>query len=257
MSALHLNQINKRLETQIFAHIDMSDQREGTVSFEDMKRSRALAAYIVHHFTDCKPEEAARSVVDGSGDNGIDAIYFHESEEKLYVVQSKWIKDGKGEPDNGSVKKFISGIEDLLSQNFDRFNERVKTRQQEINVALDIPSLKVVVVLVHSGNADLSEISKRDFGDLEADTNDARETLDWVVVNQARLHVSLTEDLNSPITVEIPIQYWGKVQEPTYAIYGMVAASDLGRIWQEHKDRLVAKNLRGALGDSDVNKEIR
>lgn len=257
MAVLHLNQISKRIETQIFSHLDMSDQRAGTNAFDDMQRSRALAAYIVHHFTDCKPEVAALSVVDGSGDNGIDAIYFHELEEKLYLVQSKWIKDGKGEPDNGSVKKFTAGIRDLLGQNFERFNSKIQRREQEINVALGVPALKVVVVLVHSGNADLSEISTRDFADLEAEINDVSETLSWKVVNQASLYVSLTDDLNSPITVEIPIEHWGKIQEPRQAIYGMVSASDLGQIWQNHKDRLVAKNLRGALGDSDVNKEIR
>lgn len=257
MSTLHLNQINKRLETQISSHIDMNDQRPGTSQFDDMRRSRALAAYIVHHFTDCAPEEAAKSVVDGSGDNGIDAIYFHELEEKLYLVQSKWIKDGKGEPDNGSIKKFAAGIRDLLGLNFERFNSRIQTREREINVALGIPGLKVVVVLVHSGNADLSDVSKRDLTDLEDEINDVSETLTWQAVNQSRLYLSLTEDLNSPITVEIPIEHWGKIQEPRQAIYGMVSASDLGLIWQNNKDRLVAKNLRGALGDSDVNKEIR
>ena len=88
----------------------MSDQRIASETFEDIQRSRALAAYMVHHLTACSPEDAAGSIVDGGDDNGLDAIYFHEPEETLYIVQSKWIKDGKGEPDNGSVKKFCSGF---------------------------------------------------------------------------------------------------------------------------------------------------
>lgn len=250
-------QINRRLETLIFPHVDMSDQKIGTSTHDEMRRSRALAAYIIHHFSACSPADAAASLVDGGGDNGIDAIYFHEIEEKLYIVQSKWISDGRGEPDNASVKKFTAGIRDLVGLNFDRFNEKIKKRINEIDAALDIPTLQIIVVLVHTGNANISDISNRDLKDLEDYLNDVSETLTYTVVNQRQLHLSLTEDLNSPITVELPVYSWGKVQDPKNAIFGMVAASDLGQIWVDYKDRLVAKNLRGALGDSEVNKEIR
>ena len=63
--------------------------------------------------------------------------------------------------------------------------------------------------------------------------------------------------MNSPITAEIAVHYCGKVQEPRYAIYGQVCAADLAKVWAEHKDKLMAKNLRGSLGDTDVNTEIR
>lgn len=235
----------------------MSDQKIASETFEDIQRSRALAAYMVHHLTACSPEDAAGSIVDGGDDNGLDAIYFHEPEETLYIVQSKWIKDGKGEPDNGSVKKFCSGVSDLLSQSYDRFNKKVQEKSGEIDEVLGIPSVKITVVLVHTGASDLSPISTRDFNDLDKETNDASDVLSWTVVNQKRLHLSLTEDLNSPVTVELPIQNWGKLEEPQKAIFGTVAASDLGQIWLDFKDRLLAKNLRGALGDSDVNKEIK
>ena len=257
MSALHLRQIEKKLQTLLYPLINMSDQRIASETFEDIQRSRALAAYMVHHLTACSPEDAAGSIVDGGDDNGLDAIYFHEPEETLYIVQSKWIKDGKGEPDNGSVKKFCSGVSDLLSQSYDRFNKKVQEKSGDIDEVLGIPSVKITVVLVHTGASDLSPISTRDFNDLDKETNDASDVLSWTVVNQKRLHLSLTEDLNSPVTVELPIQNWGKLEEPQKAIFGTVAASDLGQIWLDFKDRLLAKNLRGALGDSDVNKEIK
>ncbi len=257
MSALHLHQIEKKLQAILYPLIDMGDQKIGSHTFDDVLRSRALAAYIVHHLTACVPEAAATSIVDGGDDNGLDAIYFHEAEETLYVVQSKWIKDGRGEPDNGSVKKFCAGVSDLLGQSYSRFNKKVQDKSSEIDEALGIPSLKVSVVLVHTGASEISVVSSRDFSDLETETNDASDVLSWTVINQRRLHLSLTEDLNSPVTVELPIQNWGKIEEPRKAIFGTVTASDLGQLWLDFKDRLVAKNLRGALGDSDVNKEIR
>jgi AIPR protein len=257
MSTLHLTQISRKVEVTIGQLIDMSDQNATATNFNDIKRSRALAAYITHHLSGCEPAEAAQSIVDGGNDNGVDAIYFHEQEEKLYIVQSKWIKDGKGEPDNGSIKKFCTGVQDLLAGSFDRFNEKVQRKASEIDNVLGIPTLRVVAVLVHTGTSPLSEISTRDFRDLANDINDPTEIFEWVVIDQGQLHTSLTEDLNSPITIEIPIRYWGKIQQPEEAIYGTVAASDAGQLWIDYKDRLVAKNLRSSLGDSDVNKEIR
>ena len=257
MSALHLRQIDKKLQTLLYPLIDMKDQKQGTVQFDDVVRSRALAAYIVHHLTDCTPLEAAESVVDGSGDNGLDAVFFHDSEETLYLVQSKWFKDGIGEPDNGSVKKFTAGVKDLISQDYERFNEKLQKRRDEIDEILGIPTLKIAIILVHSGASDLSALSVRDLDDLEREINDASDALSWMAVNQKRLHQSLTEDINRPVTIEFPIQYWGKLEDPKYAIFGMVTATDLGQAWLDNRDRLVAKNLRGSLGDTDVNREIK
>lgn len=172
-------------------------------------------------------------------------------------MQSKWIHDGRGEPDNASVKKFASGIRDLLSLNLDRFNEKVNMRQEEISGLLGNAGVQIIAILVYSGNAELSIHSLRDFKDLLEEVNDAGDILSWRPLNQALLHQSLTEDLNSPITADIAIHYWGKVQEPRYAIYGQVSADELAKVWLEHKDRVVTKNLRGALGDTEVNNEIR
>lgn len=257
MSIIHINQIRKRLDTLFKTAIDMSDQKSGTKTHEDMLLSRSLAAYAIHHLAGCDALDAAASVIDGTNDNGIDAIYFDESETKLYLVQAKWIHDGRGEPDNASVKKFIAGIHDLLSLNLDRFNEKVVDRQDEIGNILGNAGLQIIAILVHTGNAETSTHSLRDFDDLLKDVNDASEILSWIPLNQALLHKSLTEDLNSPITADIAIHYWGKVQEPRYAIYGQVAAADLAKVWLDYKDRVLAKNLRGALGDTDVNTEIR
>ena len=79
--------------------------------------SRALAAYTAHHLIGMKPSVAVTTIVDGYNDNGIDVIAFDESQAKLLLVQSKWSKEGKSEPDNGAVKKFVSGVRDLLSMN--------------------------------------------------------------------------------------------------------------------------------------------
>ncbi len=257
MSIVHINQIKNRLEKLFAGCVDMSDQKHGTESYKSMLLSRSLAAYAVYHFAECTPEDAANSLIDGADDNGIDAVYFDENELKLYLVQSKWIHDGRGEPDNASIKKFTSGIRDLLSLNLDRFNGKVLDRSDEISNALSNAGLQIMSILVHTGTGELSVHSKRDFKDLLDEVNDASEILEWRSINQGLLHQSLTVDLNSPITASIAIRSWGKVQEPRFAIYGQVCATDLAKLWIANKERIVAKNLRGALGETDVNIEIR
>lgn len=257
MSIIHVNQIRKKLETLFQEHMDMSDQKIDSKSYFDMFLSRSLAAYTVHHLAGCDAIDAAKSIVDGGDDNGIDAVYYDDSEAKLYLVQSKWIHSGIGEPDNGSVKKFIAGIHDLLSLNLDRFNKKIIKRQEEISSFMSNPNLQIIAVLAFTGNSELSELSTRDFDDLLENVNDPSEMINWRSLNQGLLHKSLTEDLNSPIAADIAIHYWGKVQEPKYAIYGQVNVAEIAKIWLDHKDRVVAKNLRSALGDTDVNNEIR
>jgi hypothetical protein len=81
--------------------------------------SRALAAYAIHKLSGCSLDDAAASVVDGEGDGGVDAIYYAASTSLLWVVQSKFFSDGRGEPDLGSVTKFKTGLENLLQGKFE------------------------------------------------------------------------------------------------------------------------------------------
>jgi hypothetical protein len=259
MSIIHVNQLKARLKSLFSDQIDLSDcQGKSADEIETHFLSRALAAYAVHHLIGVPPHEAAGTIVDGFQDNGIDAIAFDESQSKLLLVQSKWSKDGNGEPDNGSVKKFVGGIRDLLSMNFDRFNAKVQSRVDEIEAILSSPTTKIVAILAHTGTSKLSMPSQRDFDDLKAEVNDAGEILEVEVLNQAKLHKSLTESLNNPIAANLTLRYWGKREAPSLAFYGQICASDLAKLWAEHKERLLAKNLRGSLGEnSDVNAEIR
>jgi len=39
------------------------------------------------------------------------------------------MRDGKGEPENGDVKKYLSGIKDLFNLSFDRFNSKTSSER--------------------------------------------------------------------------------------------------------------------------------
>lgn len=258
MSKVHIGQIRKRLVDLFENKIDMSDQKNGSEIFEDVFHSRSLAAYAIYHLSGCQPELAAKAITDGGGDNGIDAIYYDSSENKIYIVQSKWIKNGVGEPDNASIKKFIAGVKDLLDLDFSRFNSKINEMSVSLSAAIETVGNQIVLALVHTGSSELSEISRRDFSDLLSEINDINdEAISYQAINQKLLHKSLTDDLSSPISTDLVLKYWGKVQDPHKAFYGQISALEVGQLWVEHGERLVAKNLRGSLGSTDVNDGIK
>src|SRR5688572_21911056 len=106
MSVIHLNQIKNRIVTLFDGRIALDDVRSTGHDRESNFLTRALAAYAIHHLSNADVETCAAAIVDGGDDNGLDAIHLDDAEKRMYLVQSKWIHDGKGEPANGEVKKF-------------------------------------------------------------------------------------------------------------------------------------------------------
>jgi hypothetical protein len=47
-----------------------------------------------------------------------------------YLVQSKWIHGGSGEPDNGDIKELVAGIKDLFNLLFERFNDKIQAKRE-------------------------------------------------------------------------------------------------------------------------------
>jgi len=258
MSILHVNQIKNHITRLFVDLIDMSDAGRPGPDYDNQFLTRALAAYSIHYLSGADPSNAGQSITDGGGDNGIDAIFYHESERQLYLVQSKWIHDGSGEPPNGEIKKFISGVTDLFNMRFERFNNKVKSKQAIIEQVLNDPQSTYNIVVAYTGINPLSIPSQRDLDDLRAEMNDASEVLTNTVLGQASLHGSLTARLaGEPIDVDLSLKYWGKKDSPHLAFYGQLAAPIIADWWAKYGDRLFARNLRSLLGDTDVNTEMR
>lgn len=259
MSIIHVTQIKSHLINVFTDRIDLSDITDvrDETQRQNFFLTRALAAYSILYLADVSPEIAGQSVTDGSLDNGIDAIFYDDRKKVLYIAQSKWIHNGIGEPENGDVKKFISGIEDLLNLSLDRFNDKVKAKEAIIKKALEDPSTKCEIILVYTGINDLSDLSSRDFADFIGEMNDASEVVHFSVLNQKPLHTSLTSGISGePINLTIGIKQWGMVQEPFKAFYGQVNGAEISAWWEKYRTRLFAKNIRDLLGDTEVNQEI-
>ena len=259
MSVIHVGHIKTHVKRLFDTHIDLKDvQNAPTEQQEDFFYTRALSAYAVHFLSGAPIEAAARSVTDGGDDNGLDAIYFDESSRRLYLVQSKWIKSGSGEPDNGDIKKFVAGVHDLFNLQFDRFNAKVQALQSTIEKALEDPNTRFEVVIAYTGVNSLAEPSRRDLEDLTKEMNDTSEVLFTTVLNQAQLHNSLAASASGePINLQIGLKEWGHKPNPHEAFYGQITAQHIAEWWAKYRTRLFARNIRSILGETDVNAEIR
>jgi hypothetical protein len=263
MSIIHVNQIATKVEELFSEHINVDDMNVNDPEFKTKLLTRCLAAYAVYRVGDASEVDSADSIVDGGDDNGIDAIHYSTITKRMIIVQSKWSKKGVGEPDSGDIRKFKDGVVDLFNLEFDRFNNKVKSKQASIEKALTDYDTKFDIVIIHTGNQLLSKHSQRVMDDLLQEMNETGdENKEDILVchqlNQGVVHSSLASGVEGePIDLEVGLSQWGKVDEPQSAFYGMIAGEEVASWWESNGKRLFAKNIRQMLGTTEVNEEIR
>jgi hypothetical protein len=258
MSLLHVNQISNHL-TEAFSNlIDLSDQSNSTEeNRKNFLLTRSLAAYSIKYHAHIDESTSAQSVTDGSNDNGIDAIYYDENEKVLFISQSKWMHDGKGEPSLGDIKKFLDGIKDLFNFQFDRFNGKIQLKQNCIQNAIRDPNTRYQIIIAYTGINDLAEPASRDLNDFLEEMNDASEMVYISIFNQRKIHASLLSNVSGQaIDLEINLKSWGRLTDPFKSYYGQVNGADIFNWWSNHRTFLFRSNIRGILGDTQVNSEI-
>ncbi|MFZ6181207.1 AIPR family protein [Nannocystis pusilla] len=258
MSVLHLKHIEKHLGDLFRELIHLEDGEASTPSQRrSVFLSRALAAFGIKILSGASESDSAHSVIDGFGDNGIDAIYADRSAGMLYIIQSKWHESGKGSIERGELQKFLKGVQDLLQCKFDRFNTKAQLLTDGVDQLLSTMGCRVVLSIIHSGNQELSAIAKRDVEDLVKELNDPTDIVSFEELNQRRIYEALSIALDgSPVSLDVTLQDWGKMDEPYRAFYGKVNAAQICEWWEKYRDRILAKNIRRFLPNTSINKAI-
>lgn len=251
MSIVHINQISARIQDLFKSHLDLSDIRVNDKQKDEKIITRCLAAFAVYNSLEVTAQQAAESVVDGGDDNGIDALFYSSTNKKMVIVQSKWSKDGLGEPESASVSKFCTGVRDLFNLKFDRFNEKIKRKQNEIELALGEYDIKYELIFIDTCTApNLAIHSNRNIEDLLNEMNNigdanAENLVSFYRLNQSIVHSSLAQSAgNAAIDIELGLINWGPVNEPFKAYYGMVSGNEIVQWWKNFNVRLFEKNIR-------------
>lgn len=252
MSIVHLQQIKSNILKQFQPLIDMQDNPHG--QNEDALLSRALAAYVVSKQGKTPLQIAADSVVDGTGDNGIDAIHFDDQSKSLLIVQAKWDKDGSGSVDVASIHKFLHGVRDLFATKFEKFNTRLRSKKDVLLKALEDTETRIFLILAYTGTQPLAREPLSAVDEFLEEINNPVEVVNFLPLNQGSLYRALAEGAQGePITVELALQEWGQTREPYEAYYGLVSATDIAGWRTEFGDRLFSSNIRVFLGPNEIN----
>lgn len=127
MSIIHVGHVKTHVKRLFDTHIDLKDaQNAPAEQQEDFFYTRALSACAVH-FSLRRIGRRGGAFSDRWWWRQWDLMHLlRESSRRLYLVQSKWIKSGNGERDNGKVKKFVARNLDLFDLQFHRFNAKVR-----------------------------------------------------------------------------------------------------------------------------------
>lgn len=87
--------------------------------FEYPNDSQAYTHWFLDGYFNFSTEYIQEIIIDGSGDNGIDAIIYNEEQETLAVIQTKFpgnVKNIDGEMEQTEISKTIRGVEALLGR---------------------------------------------------------------------------------------------------------------------------------------------
>ncbi len=255
MTALHIKQIATVIQRDYGPQLNLDDTAERPATERNAAMlSRGLAAMAVRYVTGCDIAEAASSVIDGFGDNGIDAVAVDETGLQVVVVQAKWHDRGNKNIDLGEAHKFLAGLKALTNLDFDRFNDKLSPMAVGVEEVLSEPGSKIALVVVSTGPSRLSNEVGQAFEDVCAELNEPGDIAGLTVLGLSDIYRFLTESIDGTgLNLDITLEQWGMLSEPYEAFYGTVSATAVGGWYEQHGDRLFDRNIRRALGGTSVN----
>lgn len=217
--------------------------------------TRGIAGLALMAFTGCGFQDAANSIVDGGGDNGIDAIYYDSYTNAVYFVQSKWSGDGKKTIDEAAAHKLKHGVQKLLDLDFEGFNENIKKKKSILDKITNDASVKIFLCPAYNSNNALSNSVKSILSEYISSINDGDDIMCLSVANQSKIY-EVASKTRGPVNEDVVIRNWTKIVNNKPLYYGQIAASDLAALFEKHQDSLFIPNIRAFKGDTDVNNMI-
>lgn len=254
-SRIQASHISAELHRRFDGLIDMSDvSAANSYQRESHFLTRAQAAFSLVMNAQVADEIAASSVTDGTGDNGIDAVWVDKANSVIWLVQSKWHEGGTKTLGKGDALAVIKGLRDLTETTRDRFNSKFESHWPAIEAALADPDFRVRVLITHTGPSDLADEVEQPFSDVAEEWNEVGETLLVVsVVGLPEMHQFVRKGAVAQIDIEMVLENWGVVSEPFRAYYGVASAADVASWFNDWGNTLFDRNLRSALGVTAVN----
>lgn len=251
---LQERQIRKRLEEDFEPYIDMSDSAHHNAEEQaKIRTSRALAAMSIAANAKIPVDEACASVVDESGDAGIDAIGLALAKGEVYVVQAK---TSPGAPSPTEVMKFTRGIRLFLDWDWEHLGLKARRRRSEFEDALE-GDVRIIAVFSYLGPQVANEDAHLDSGKLTKEVNSSGDILDFRYegLRENYEHRNIANGLASP-DYELAFDRWVTMSDYRSEIMGIVAGDQLASMVEMFNERLFDKNIRAILKSTETNENL-
>ena len=253
MSTILANRVKNHITTSIRDVLDLSDCNND----EEKILSRGLASIALSGLTGLKYNEISKYITDGSKDNGIDAVYYDPSRNKLFLIQAKWSNKGTSTIATGDLRKFIAGTYDLLNEEWGKFNEKFKAISTEISKGIRNDPEIVLIATYNSDNPISSECKEIVDEFLKENNSDSQDVVAFEKFELKRIiRCVKAAKAGSKTDIEVNLLQWGEQADPYYSVYGKVSCADIAQWYVEHGDLLFTENIRNTLSDSDINLQI-
>lgn len=260
MPNLKMLRIKTKLDELFEDKIDLSDTKN---SEEQINKyyTRAIAALALIMRCGINYDVAAQSITDGYHDMGIDAVYNDTAQKKLFLVQSKWRKDGTGSVSQEEAGTFVEGIKRIINLDFNGCNQKLAAKQQEVASAIRDMDYQIEVIFCHTGNQNVDGYAFRPINEMLGQVNedDSTDLLVFVETKLQDIYEYLANGQNSDNIMldDVLISNWGVVESPIKAYYGTIPVSAVGEWYNQYGNRLFAKNIRYYKGSTEVNQGIK
>jgi hypothetical protein len=259
------------MDTSLIAELK-DEIRQIKESYPRVKDDAAFVLWFVRAQLVNSEDSANDTLTGESGDKGIDAIYIDHQNKEAHIIQGKY----RAAP--GQIKETRNDVMDLaekaslpwaskavLDQFYSKLAPRTKKLFQElIKHSSEHYALKLYYVTTGSCSTTIKEEARAKV----AQSNEDIELLiyDWPMVS--KFLKDYLEGVAPAIpTLMLKVSCDGRVQthgniyrfDPQTRIESWVfsmAASDAGDLYEKAGIRLFARNIRGYLGDTEINKAI-
>ncbi|MDY5402898.1 MAG: AIPR family protein [Trueperella sp.] len=258
MAELHLRKIKaklKELYSEFYDHLNTNLPKDSEASIW----SKLLAGHALHHYGNAPIENLSAFVVDGVQDRGIDAVYYDDVNHQLTFVQSKWSSDGSGslisEKDAG---EFANGISEAMTGTFpSNANKALLSLNEMFERANTDYDITIKLVIISTSTKEIQSNAQKRIEDGLARV--LGEDYELEIANQSKTYLTFSneETGRGAASFELLLHDIGVLAEPYYAIYGWATGRDIADLVNTEGKNIFARNIRGVLGNTPVNEDIR
>ncbi|GBQ93645.1 AIPR family protein [Asaia krungthepensis] len=252
-------QISGRLH-QIFDDLIVVNRQGGMddQAIEQRFLTRAYAALALLNLSDANVSDSAGSITDGGEDDGIDAIYVSESHKKIYLVQSKWLRNTRKGVELSEFTRFRDGVKRVINLVWDEKNRNLHNHREKIEKNLRDIDTEIVIIFCHNSEMTLSDdiIRAKDEYLQEVNRYGELARFEQFTLREAR-ETARSRTRPENINLTLMLRNWGIIEKPYRSVYGAIAATEVVSWFEKNRDKLFAENLRFGIEKSDVNDGIR